>query len=71
MSLRELCDRICPIPDPCDTLEQHERFEHHDLRHISRAEMLRERTRLEFRLNLDNAPPAWLLERLARLRRGV
>jgi hypothetical protein len=69
-TLAELCELIYPVPNPWDTFEQRERFEHHDLRHMSQPELLRERTKLELRLTLDDAPAAWLLERLGRLRRG-
>lgn len=69
MTLAELCELLFPIPDPLDTLEQRERFEHRDLAGLSRAELLRERERLKLRLLLDDAPDPWLFQRLDVLRR--
>ena len=68
MTLAELCDLIYSVPNPWDTLEQHERYEHHDLSRVSRAELLRERDRVRLRLLLDDGPDPWILQRLDKLR---
>jgi hypothetical protein len=60
-------DRIYPVPRRYDTLEDDERYEHRDLAHLSRAELLREQFRMQIRLALDNRPCAWLLARPGRI----
>jgi len=63
MNISDLCELIYPVPDPWATLE------HRDVSQMSGAEPHRERARLDLRLTLDDAPPAWLLERRIRLQR--
>jgi hypothetical protein len=70
MTRAELGELIYPVPT-WDTLEQHERFEHRDLARLSRPELLRERDQLEMRLTIDDRPPAWILERLGRVREAL
>lgn len=71
MNAGELFDLICPVPNPWDTLEQLERYEHRDLGRLSRAELLRERERVWFRILLDDAPDLWLFGRLDSLRTAL
>lgn len=70
MTRAELAALIYPVPQPYDSAEQHVRYVHADLADRTRAELLRERERIRLRLVLDDAPPAWVLERLARLEKA-
>jgi hypothetical protein len=67
MTLGEFCALIYPVPNPWDSLEQRERYEHRDLWRLSRPELARERDRVRLRLTLDDASPTWILERLRRI----
>jgi len=71
MTLGEFCELIQPIPNPWDSLEQRERFEHRDLWRLSRPELARQRDRVRLRLTLDDSAPAWVLERLVRIDKAL
>lgn len=65
-----LLEAIYSVPNPFDTFEQMQRFQHQDLTVLSQSELLHERERLRFRLTLSqnrDSGNGWLLERLARL----
>lgn len=55
---------VYSIPNPMDTLEQWERWEHRDLATMDYAALRGEYDRLRLRLQMDRNPHAWLLERL-------
>jgi hypothetical protein len=57
-------DSIYRVPNPWDTAEQHERYEHADIPRRTRAELMREHERLRLRLLLDDAADVWMLQRL-------
>ncbi len=56
---------LCPLPRPLVSYEELQHAEHHDLREREAADLHRERRRIHLRLDLDDAPPAWLTERVA------
>jgi hypothetical protein len=64
-------DAIYGVPNPWDTAEQRERYEHADIPRMTRAELMRDLERLRLRLLLDDAPDVWLFQRLAKLRAAV
>jgi hypothetical protein len=70
-TLASLCELIYPVPNPWDTLEERERYEHRDLWKLSRPELLRERDRARLRLTLDDSPPVWILERVRLIEEGL
>jgi hypothetical protein len=59
------------VPDPLDTLEQWAIYHHHDLRHLSRAELEGERAQLRALLLLGAAVHPWHLERLRRVEEAL
>ena len=59
--------KIYRSPDPLTSLEEYERHEHRDLSRRPRADLLRERERIRFRLLIDDEPDPWLVTRLQRL----
>lgn len=71
MTLVEFCELIYRVPNAWDTLEQRERYEHRDLRRLSRPELSRERDRARLRLTLDDSPPEWVLERLRKIEEAL
>jgi hypothetical protein len=71
VTLRALCDLIYPVPNPWNTLEQRDRYEHRDLWRLSRPELARERDRVRLRLTLDDSAPTWVLERLGRIEEAL
>jgi len=48
-----------------------ERFTHRDLNYMSLDELHRERRRLRYRLDFDDQPTAWMLERLQTLLHAI
>lgn len=67
-----LLELFYPAPgDIWTTREGHERYHHRDLAQRARVELERERQRLRLRLLFDDAPDAWLLQRLTRLDRAL
>jgi hypothetical protein len=60
-------DAIYAVPNPFDSCEQWERYQHGDLSRLTRAELEVERARCRLRVLLDGAPDPWLFERLRRL----
>ena len=71
MILAELCECIYAVPNPFDTLEQRERFEHRDLARMTLPELQRERDRVRLRLTLDDGAPAWILQRHTRIKEAL
>ena len=67
-TMARLLDRLCPIPDPCDSAGAFLRFHHGDLPAMSLAELRHERRRAQSRLDLEARPSGWLLERLEVIR---
>jgi hypothetical protein len=62
---------IYRVPNPWDTAEQRERYEHADIPRRTRAELMRELERLRLRLLLDDAPDVWLFQRFEKLQRAL
>jgi hypothetical protein len=60
-------DRIYPLAQPFDSLEEWERAAGADLAAMSTAELRRELGRVRLRLMLDLNSPEWLLNWLAQL----
>jgi hypothetical protein len=56
-----------PVPDECDTLEQHEQAHHRDLDRMTRAELQAERRRVIVFLLFARRPADWHRERLDRI----
>ena len=59
------------VPDPMNTWEDWERYAHHDLPRMTGPQLLDERERISWRLRLDECPPPWLIERLARVSEAI
>jgi hypothetical protein len=64
-------DRLYLQPDPCETIGEFERFTHRDLHYMSLEELYREKRRLRYRLDFDDQPTAWMLERLQALLHAI
>jgi hypothetical protein len=54
-----------------NTWEDWERYAHHDLPRMTGPQLLDERERISWRLRLDECPPPWLIERLARVSEAI
>ena len=64
-------DQIYLQPDPCETMGEFERFFHRDLDAMPLAGLYREARRVQLRLDLDDKPTAWILERLQAIRHTI
>ena len=61
---KRLLGCLYSVPDPLKDSESRERFYHHDLASLTKAELYRERDRVRWRLMMEDSPDHWLLERL-------
>src|SRR4029453_5716588 len=57
-------DRLYSLPDPCETAAEYYRYYNLDLVDMPEGALASECRGVQFRIDLEDRPPLWLLERL-------
>ena len=65
---KEIITVLYPIPEFLDSEEEDLRSRHEDLPSMTKAELIREHVRLKWRLQFDDNPHQWLIQREEQLR---